>query len=87
MSTEALTTETRYEWYGALAIVAEYFGSGGMSATAPGVMRCRSCGSLLAAGDEDLHERLHPRVTCQRACGDMGCAEAGIPAQTAPARR
>ena len=27
------------------------------------VLRCRSCGSLLLAGDEDIHELLHPRAT------------------------
>ena len=38
------------------------------SATIP-VVRCRSCGSVVFTGSEDLHERLHPRVGCQR----MGC--------------
>ena len=28
------------------------------------VLRCRSCGSLLLSGDEDIHERLHPPVSC-----------------------
>ena len=30
------------------------------------VLRCRSCGSLLLSGDEDIHERLHPPVGCMR---------------------
>ena len=31
-----------------------------------GVLRCRSCGSLLLEGDEDIHERLHPAPSCQQ---------------------
>ena len=37
-------------------------------------LRCRSCGSLLLAGDEDLHERLHPAVSCERAHPTMAIA-------------
>lgn len=58
VSGEALTRETRYERYGKL--VTETVVGRGL-ATAE-VLRCKSCGSLLAGGDEDLHERLHPHV-------------------------
>jgi hypothetical protein len=39
-----------------------------------GVLRCRSCGSLLLAGDEDIHERLHPRISCGQAHPHWGVA-------------
>jgi hypothetical protein len=38
------------------------------------VLHCRSCGSLLLAGDEDIHERLHPAPSCERAHPTMGIA-------------
>jgi hypothetical protein len=35
-----------------------------------GLLRCGSCGSMVAPGGEDLHERLHPRISCERLnCG------------------
>ena len=37
-----------------------------------GVLRCRSCGSLLLAGDEDIHERMHPPVSCEKAHPQRG---------------
>jgi len=38
------------------------------------VLRCRSCGSLLLAGDEDIHERMHPPISCNRAHPQWGVA-------------
>jgi DNA-directed RNA polymerase subunit N (RpoN/RPB10) len=73
MSTEALARDTRYEgrWVlGELDAIGNFTGQGYAT-------RCRSCGSLVAVGSEDLHERLHPRISCQRAFGDMGCERAG----------
>ncbi len=39
-----------------------------------GVLRCRSCGSLLLSGDEGLHERLHPPASCGQAHPQYGVA-------------
>ena len=36
------------------------------------VLRCRSCGSLLLAGDEDIHERMHPVISCRQAHPQRG---------------
>jgi len=69
-ATEPLTRENRYE--GRIALPAAFR----PDPSAPAVdmepfyvTLCRSCGSLVAEGSEDLHERLHPRVSC----GQMGC--------------
>lgn len=55
--TELLTRENRYEAAGQLltgppgALAVQFAG--------PGVVSCRSCGSLVLAGREDDHEPLH----------------------------
>ena len=38
------------------------------------VLRCRSCGSLLLTGDEDIHERLHAPISCDQAHPTMSIA-------------
>jgi hypothetical protein len=86
MSTEALTRESRYEgrWHlectiGETEVPGGTFMAGKHGPELPLVVpiqgsieftRCRSCGSLVAVGSEDLHERLHPRLGCnQTGCG------------------
>jgi hypothetical protein len=58
VSTEALTRETRYEGLWRLAAIdsetQDWELAGGLD-----VVRCKSCGSLVAEGSEDLHETLH----------------------------
>lgn len=49
-----LSRETRYEPAASAPCPAE------------GLLRCKSCGSLIAPGDKDLHERMHPRVSCDQ---------------------
>jgi hypothetical protein len=59
---ETLTRENRYELVGSSVCIGDIDGQPVFANT----VRCRSCGALLLAVDEDLHERLHPRVGCMR---------------------
>ena len=45
---------------------------GGSLVAHAAVLRCRSCGSLLLAGDEDIHERMHPSIGCGQAHPQRG---------------
>jgi hypothetical protein len=56
----ALTQENRYEQLIGVTMPRH----GGGLVRYPDVLRCRSCGSLLLSGDEDIHERLHPAISC-----------------------
>lgn len=38
------------------------------------VTGCLSCGAIVIAGQEDYHERLHPRIGCHRAHPTMDVA-------------
>ena len=58
MSTEALTRETRYEGRWTIEKMPG-FGITGALGGGLGVTLCKSCGSLVAEGSEDLHETLH----------------------------
>jgi hypothetical protein len=67
---EALTRENRYEGGYAFTFATADVEAGGMAYATQGCIsmsRCRSCGSLAADTDLDLHERLHPRVGCDAA--------------------
>lgn len=66
---ESLTRENRY-MQAPLPAVA--MGDDGTGPRFTNVVRCRSCGSLLLAVDEDLHERMHPPISCGRAHPDCG---------------
>ena len=52
--------ENRYEVVGLSVCIGDVDGHPLFANT----VRCRSCGSLLLASDEDIHERLHPAATC-----------------------
>jgi hypothetical protein len=75
MSTEPLTRETRYEglWRLSESVrrvpAGERYSSDAAFAEPIYVVRCLSCGSLVAEGSEDLHERIHPQVSCEQ----IGC--------------
>ena len=64
----ALTRENRYEKIIGVTMPRH----GGGLVRHDGVLRCRSCGSLLLSGDEDIHERLHPSISCGRAHPERG---------------
>lgn len=83
---EPLARESRYEGCWRIEPVT---GTGDVASPAHHVTRCLSCGSLVMMGREDDHERLHPRVGCQR----LGCGvyhrnghawEEQFPAPSAP---
>ena len=64
-----MTREDRYE---EITGVTMPRGDGGSLVAHATVLRCRSCGSLLLAGDEDIHERLHPPISCEQAHPQRG---------------
>jgi hypothetical protein len=72
MAAEPLTRETRYDGHYFIPGGEQWLPSGGVMYPQIEVTRCRSCGSMVADGDRDLHERLHPRVSCHQ----MGCGVA-----------
>ena len=66
-----LTRENRYE---ELTGVTMPHRDGSGLVPAVQILRCRSCGSLLLAGDEGIHERLHPAPGCMEAHPTMAIA-------------
>jgi hypothetical protein len=64
-----LTREDRYEEITGVTMPRR---DGGSLVPHANVLRCRSCGSLLLAGDEDIHERVHPPISCQQAHPQRG---------------
>jgi hypothetical protein len=70
---ERLTRDNRYEGRWTIERLPGFGIMGALGGQE--VTRCRSCGSMVAAGSEDLHERLHPRISCTTAYGDMGCGK------------
>ncbi len=61
---EELTRRNRYEGRYTLATRLENLTTGDTTAICVEFTKCRSCGTLVAAADQDLHERLHPRISC-----------------------
>ena len=66
-----LTRENRYE---ELTGVTMPHRNGSGLVPAVQVLRCRSCGSLLLSGDEDIHERLHRPPLCDQVHPGMAIA-------------
>ena len=66
-----LTRENRYEELHGVTMPRR---DGGPLVLHVTVLRCLSCGSLLLTGDEDIHERLHPPVSCETAHPTMAIA-------------
>jgi len=58
--TVPMTREDRYEEITGVTMPRR---NGGSLVPQVAVLRCRSCGSLLLTGDEDIHGRLHPPAT------------------------
>ena len=68
---ERLTRENRYEPIHGVTMPRR---DGSPLVKHANVLRCRSCGSLLLAGDEDIHERLHAPISCDQAHPTMSIA-------------
>ena len=69
MSTGELTRENRYEGLWRLkdgARVVPEDGEPGPFSQAIIVTWCKSCGSMVRLGSEGLHERMHPRISCEQ---------------------
>lgn len=66
---DALTRENRYEGKYPLDVGTDIISENGHVHTVQRgiyVTHCRSCGSLVPEGSEELHERMHPRVGCMQ---------------------